>query len=123
MSAAMSCERLSEEVLSQLNAIIDPCSVSARAPAGLVDMGLVRQVTLQPLSHGGYRAVVRISVTHPFCVLAGVFLNEVNKRLRALPQIHEVDAGLDSSTVWKPALMTAEYRARLAVVRNSGASS
>jgi metal-sulfur cluster biosynthetic enzyme len=80
-------------------------------------MGLVREATLHPLVSGGYRVCVRISVTHPFCIIAGVFLSEVEKRLRALPSIVEVDASIDSTTLWRPELMSADYRARLAAVR------
>jgi metal-sulfur cluster biosynthetic enzyme len=49
--------------------------------------------------------------------MAGVFLNEVQKRLRNLPQIDQVEASIDSSTIWRPELMTSEYRVQLAAVR------
>jgi hypothetical protein len=51
--------------------------------------------------------------------MAGIFLNEVEKRLRALPSIVEVDASIDSAITWKPELMSADYRARLAAVREA----
>jgi metal-sulfur cluster biosynthetic enzyme len=49
--------------------------------------------------------------------MAGVFLNEVERRLRSLPQIDQVEASIDSSTMWRPELMTPEYRVQLAAVR------
>jgi metal-sulfur cluster biosynthetic enzyme len=112
-------EQLSVDVSRELNAIVDPCSMTTGAPAGLLDMGLVREASLHPLTDGGYRVRVRISVTHPFCLMAGIFLNEVEKRLRALPSIVEVDASIDSAITWKPELMSADYRARLAAVREA----
>jgi metal-sulfur cluster biosynthetic enzyme len=117
MTSEKAQEQLSSDVFRELNAIVDPCSIAAGAPAGLLDMGLVREATLHPLVSGGYRVCVRISVTHPFCIIAGVFLSEVEKRLRALPSIVEVDASIDSTTLWRPELMSADYRARLAAVR------
>src|SRR5580658_3646622 len=72
-----------------LNEIIDPCSAAAGVPAGLVDMGLVREATLTSLPDGGCRATVRISVTHPFCLMAAVFLGDVEKRVRLLPEVRE----------------------------------
>jgi metal-sulfur cluster biosynthetic enzyme len=112
-----SLEEATEEVRRVLNAITDPCSIAAGAPAGMIDMGLVREVSLQPMSQHGFHVRVRISVTHPFCLLAGVFLNEVQKRLRCLPHIEVVDASIDTSTMWSPNMMTPEYRAQVAAVR------
>jgi metal-sulfur cluster biosynthetic enzyme len=112
-----SLEEATDEVRKVLNAITDPCSIAAGAPAGMIDMGLVREVSLQPISQHGFQARVRILVTHPFCLLAGVFLNEVQKRLRCLPQIETVDACIDTSTMWRPDMMTPEYRVQLAAVR------
>ena len=105
--------QLSQEAWSVLNEIVDPCSVTAGAAAGLVDMGLVRSVEFQTLPSGGFRALVQISITHPFCMMAGVFLNEVRARLLTIAGIEEVDATVDGDTMWTPQLMTAEYRLRL----------
>ena len=116
-AALRSMEQVEEEMRRELNAIIDPCSIAAGAPAGMIDMGLVREASLSRSSQHGYQAHVRISVTHPFCLMAGVFLNEVEKRLRSLPQIDQVDASIDSSTMWRPEMMTPEYRVQLAAVR------
>ena len=99
-------------VWRSLNEITDPCSVAARAPAGLVDMGLIRRVELVPVAEG-LRADVLVAVTHPFCMMSGVFLNEVQSRLRLLDGIVEVDAQLDVETMWTPTMMTPEYRQRL----------
>jgi metal-sulfur cluster biosynthetic enzyme len=112
-----SLEQVTDDVRRVLNAITDPCSIAAGAPAGMIDMGLVREASLHAISLHGYQARVRISVTHPFCLMAGVFLNEVEKRLSCLPQIESVDAGIDSSTMWRPEMMTLEYREQLAAVR------
>lgn len=112
-------EQLTEQVRTRLNAIIDPCSQTAGAPAGLIDMGLVRESVMEPLQQGGYRARVKLSITHPFCLMAGVFLNEVEKRLRELPEVRELDVSMDTETLWTPQLMTQEYRVRLEAVRKA----
>jgi metal-sulfur cluster biosynthetic enzyme len=112
-------ERVIEQMRLELNSIIDPCSVTAGAPAGLVEMGLVREARVEVLEQGGFRAHVRICVTHPFCLMAAVFLNEVEKRLRTLPDLKELDVSMDSSTLWTPDLMSPEYRVRLDSVRKS----
>jgi metal-sulfur cluster biosynthetic enzyme len=100
-----------------LNGIVDPCSITAGAPAGLVDMGLVGRAELEDRDEGGVRAVIAIGITHPFCMMAGVFLNEVRTRIGGLDGIDEVAVSLDSDTVWTPDRMTADYRARLDAAR------
>ena len=110
---------LIDEIRICLNGIVDPCSITAGAPAGLVDMGLVSKAEIEPRDEGGLRAVIEIGITHPFCMMAGVFLNEVRQRVGALDGIEEVVVSLDSDTVWTPALMTEDYRARLANVRTA----
>jgi metal-sulfur cluster biosynthetic enzyme len=51
--------------------------------------------------------------------MAGVFLNEVEKRLRELPEVRELDVSMDTETLWTPQLMTQEYRVRLETVRKA----
>jgi metal-sulfur cluster biosynthetic enzyme len=108
---------LDPKLLAALNEIIDPCSAAAGVPAGLVDMGLVREATLMPLPDGGCKATVRISVTHPFCLMAAVFLGDVEKRVRALPGVREVASSVDSTVLWRPEMQSAAYRGRLAAHR------
>lgn len=110
---------LLEEVRERLNGIIDPCSITAGAPAGLVDMGLVRDLRLEPDGQGGQRAVVAIGITHPFCMMAGVFLNEVRKRVILIEGVDDVEVCLDSDTIWTPELMTQAYRDRLETARQA----
>ena len=105
---------LRDEAWRRLNEIIDPCSIQAKAPAGLVDLGLVRSVTFEPLPDGRFKALVSITITHPFCMMAGVFINEIRKRLIEMDGIGDVDASLDAQTLWTPKLMTQDYRDRLA---------
>lgn len=101
-----------DDVLAALNEIRDPCSCSAGVPAGLVDMGLVRDVGLTA-SQDGTRVRVKIGVTEPSCLMIAPFANEARKRLRALPGVAEVEVELAHELNWSPADMTPEYRERL----------
>lgn len=104
---------LQAQLLEKLNQIIDPCSVATALPAGMVDMGLVRRLEVTTLPSGGVRVDVMICVTHAFCMMTGVFVNEVEKLMRGTPQVSEFDVTLDTRTLWTEELMTPEYRARL----------
>jgi len=44
------CDAFGGDVRAVLNQIIDPCSRVAGAPVGLVDMGLIRRLTVTPAS-------------------------------------------------------------------------
>ena len=112
----MSDEGLQAAVLSALNRIVDPCSVAASAPAGLVDMGLVREVAVVPEAEG-WAVKVSLSVTHPFCLMAGIFIAEAEKELRSIRAWSTIEVTLDSKTLWSPELMSPEYRDRLAEIR------
>ncbi len=111
-------EALETAVRDCLNTIVDPCSIAASAPAGLVDMGMVSALTIEDLRGGAHRAVIQIGITHPFCMMAGVFLNEVRQRVPQIAGIAEVEVSLDNETLWTPDRMTPAYRDRLAAVRS-----
>jgi metal-sulfur cluster biosynthetic enzyme len=107
MSAA-----LEGAVRDALNGIIDPCSRTAGAPAGLGDMGLIMEVRVD-----GAKVSVKLGVTSPMCLMAGVFLAEARARVAALPGVESADVDLDHQTIWTPALMDPAYGRRLDAVR------
>lgn len=100
------------EVLDVLNRIVDPCSAAAGVPAGLVDMGLVRSVSVQQ-GEVGPLIEVALLTTHPFCMMGAVFISEATERLASLPGAPEVRVALDASVPWSPDLMKPDYAARL----------
>lgn len=100
------------EVRDTLNGITDPCSAVAGAPAGLVEMGLVRSVSVEPGPDGAF-VKVTLGVTEPTCLMSSVFYNEAQKRLAALPGVAGVEVGFDHALRWTPSEMSPEYRERL----------
>jgi metal-sulfur cluster biosynthetic enzyme len=114
----MTRERISE----LLNTVIDPCSAAAGAPAGLVDMGLIRELEVDEREEGtAVRVVVR--VTHPSCMMAPLFLARVQNLMHQLPEVTTVDASLDTGFDWTPADMSDAYRERLAAHRRAAGSA
>jgi metal-sulfur cluster biosynthetic enzyme len=114
---ALQLQALSDRLMCQLNQIMDPCSIATALPAGLVDMGLVRSLEIEHSANGALHAQVKICITHPFCMMAAVFLHEVEKRLRQFPQIETFNVRLDESAMWTEEFMSDEYRKRLKVHR------
>lgn len=101
-----------EDIRTCLNSIVDPCSVAAGAPAGLIDMGLVRSIRHSQGRHGEKVEVV-IAVTEYGCLLGASFAQSAYERLSSLPGVEHVDVRLDDRFDWSPADMTPEYSARL----------
>ncbi|MFF0222879.1 metal-sulfur cluster assembly factor [Streptomyces sp. NPDC004629] len=102
-----------EQVQDVLNTIIDPCSINAGAPAGLVDMGLVRDVRVDDDPEGGCHVSVAVGVTEPTCVLLGSFANETRERLSALDGVSSVDVKVLGDLQWSEDDLSPRYRERL----------
>jgi len=100
-----------------LNTIMDPCSMNAGVPAGLVDMGLVRDVHVDKDREGRCHVSVAIGVTEPTCVLLGSFANEAHERLSALSGVSSVNVRVLGDLQWSEDDLSPEYRVRLERLR------
>lgn len=112
---------LRTRIEERINEIVDPCSAAAGAPAGLVDMGLIRRLDVAEGEEGAEVSVV-VRVTHPGCMMAPVFLARVQGLLHELPEVATIDASLDTGFDWTEADMSPEYRERLRERRAAHAS-
>jgi metal-sulfur cluster biosynthetic enzyme len=110
MSKAMVTEA---NIRSALNEIVDPCSRAAGAPAGLVEMGMIPTITVSDMGEGQLEVGVKLIVTHPFCMMSSIFINEIDQKLSAMPGIGKVNVEFDASDFWTPDLMSDGYRERL----------
>jgi metal-sulfur cluster biosynthetic enzyme len=107
-----------ESVLRVLNSIIDPCSLRSGVPAGLVDMGLVRDVCVHGTDGEPRNVSFSIGVTEPGCFMAAPFATEARERLLSLDGIDSVDVTLIPWSDWTEHDMAQEYRLRLEEVRS-----
>jgi metal-sulfur cluster biosynthetic enzyme len=109
-------ESVRSEALAVLNGIIDPCSRAIGLPAGLVDMGLVRDVEV--ISHSGritLRVILRL--TEPGCMMSVPFTQEALTRLEGVPEVDAVEVSMDRALDWRIEDMSVDYRRRLAAHR------
>jgi metal-sulfur cluster biosynthetic enzyme len=104
------------QVRAALNAIVDPCSAVAGAPAGLLEMGLVRSLQVCQ-DEQGTRIRLRIGVTEPGCLMGASFAAQARARLEALEGVAQIDIELDHANDWMPADMDPGYQRRLDTVR------
>lgn len=100
------------EIRELLNTIVDPCSVAAGAPAGLVDMGLVRGLEIRQGTIS-----VRIGLTEPGCMMGASFVVRARELLAAVPGVDAVEVELEQDCDWSPALLDGDYAKRLRELR------
>ena len=105
-------------VRAVLNTIVDPCSAVAGVPAGIEEMGLVRQMTISQ-GPDGVTVQIRIGVTEPSCLMGFSFANTAQQRLEALPGVTHVEVSLDRLCEWDPADMSPDYQERLETFRST----
>lgn len=104
------------DVRRALDRITDPCSVAAGAPAGLSELGLVRDVAV---ADGPDGANIRVSIrlTDPVCMMGAAFLASARELLSGLDGVATAEVWLDERSDWIPADMDPSYRARLGRAR------
>jgi metal-sulfur cluster biosynthetic enzyme len=103
-------------VRAALDAVVDPCSVVAGAPAGLAEMGLVRALELSERD-GGTAVRLRIAVTEPGCLMGASFAAQARAQLERLEGVTHIEIDLDHANDWMPSDMDTAYQSRLATVR------
>jgi metal-sulfur cluster biosynthetic enzyme len=106
------------EVRAALDEILDPCSVAAGAPAGLVEMGLLRALELSD-GEDGARIRLRIGVTEPGCLMGASFAAQARARLELLGGVASVEIELDHANDWMPSDIDPAYQRRLDAVRST----
>ena len=84
-----------------LREIVDPCSVGTGLPLNILEMGLLRDIEIT----SGHVAV-RLRLTTPMCMLVPYFLDQVQTRVGALPDVESVTCEADAGLDWDPAMMS-----------------
>ena len=92
-----------------LRRVYDPCSIAARAPIDIYEMGLVREWTW---AEG--RLDVTMCITSISCTMAGHFVEAARDQLQALEGVDVVNINIDTSITWREEMMQGEARERLA---------
>lgn len=98
-----------------LHRVVDPCSLTAKAPLSLVDMGLVDWTADDATG----QVAVRLWVTGPSCVYGPRLAAAAEREIRRLEGVTAVDVSFDHDVLWSPSMMTPTGRAALAARRSS----
>ena len=119
MSALPQCDdqRLHSEeqvvryVNSRINDVVDPCSRAQGVAIGLVDMGLVRALDVEP-EDGGWCVRLKLRLTSPGCLYFVYFEESIRERI-VHPAVKRLEIGFDSGLDWTPESMSSSAQRRL----------
>jgi metal-sulfur cluster biosynthetic enzyme len=103
-----------EIVLRALQDVNDPCSVSVGCPISVVDMGIVRSVSVD-VKTGAVDVIMRL--TAPGCMYQLAFQRDVRQRLECLDGVTSVTVDFDSDFEWSEDEIAPAARVRLAATR------
>lgn len=94
-------------ILHALGSLYDPCSLATSRPVTIVELGLVRSVSVSAAG----TVTLTLVTTSPGCLFYAQLSEAVRDTINALPGVHSVEILLDTSTAWTPADMTVELQA------------
>jgi metal-sulfur cluster biosynthetic enzyme len=106
---------LDAEIGAALERVCDPCSIAARAPISIVDMGLVRGWSVDE----GGNLIVRLCVTSAGCTMAPHMVRAAEAELTKMRSLSSVRVEVDASAMWTPAAMTERGRSILEARREA----
>lgn len=98
-------------VSNRINEVVDPCSQAQGVAIGLVDMGLVRELDVEPRGEG-WCVRLKLRLTSPGCLYFVYFEESIRERI-VHPAIKRLEVGFDSGLDWTPESMSSSAQRRL----------
>lgn len=97
-----------EKVWNALKQCYDP-----EIPVNIVDLGLIYDVTLAPLSEGDANVQVKMTLTAPGCGMGPMIARDAQQKIKAIPGVQEARVELVWDPPWHQSMITAEGRRAL----------
>jgi len=98
-------------VWDQLRTCFDP-----EIPVNIVDLGLVYQCRAMPLAEGGDKVEVRFTLTAPGCGMGGVLKADMERKIRQLPGVTDVDVEVVFEPPWNQDMMSEAAKLELGLL-------
>ena len=94
-----------ERVREALRAVVDPCSAATGSNLDVVEMGLVKDVTVE---EGHVQIDMRL--TTPACQMIAYFIAEAERQVGPLPGVTSVDVTFDDGFEWSEEMLSEEAK-------------
>jgi len=109
--APVSQEHLEKEIWNQLRSCYDP-----EIPVNIVDLGLIYDCHLMPLSGSTYKVDVKMTLTAPGCGMGPMLAQDVQNRVLGLEGVEDVAVELVWDPPWNQAMMTEAAKLQLGLM-------
>ncbi|HZZ85101.1 MAG TPA: putative Fe-S cluster assembly protein SufT [Anaeromyxobacteraceae bacterium] len=97
-----------EKVWDQLRTVYDP-----EIPSSIVELGLVYLVSSEPLPEGGWKVLVRMTLTAPGCGVGPMLLEDVERKVLQVPGVRVADVELVFDPPWDQSMMSEAAKLQL----------
>jgi len=104
---------LESRVCEAVNEVLDPCSIGRGVPAGLVDMGMLCGLELEPRKQGRVAVRLAMRVTSPGCTFGLYFDDQLRSRLERLAEVESVEIEWSAGYDWSDDDMSDGLKERL----------
>ena len=96
------------KVWDELRTVYDP-----EIPANIVDLGLIYLVAPEALPDGGHQVTIHMTLTAPGCGVGPMIVDEVKRKVEALPGVREARVELVFDPPWDQSRMSEAARLAL----------
>jgi len=104
-------ENLEKEIWNQLRSCYDP-----EIPVNIVDLGLIYDCHLSPLSGSSFKADVKMTLTAPGCGMGPMLAQDVQNKLLSLEGVDDVNVELVWDPPWNQGMMTEAAKLQLGLL-------
>ena len=109
--APVSQENLEKEIWNQLRSCYDP-----EIPVNIVDLGLIYDCHLTPLTPSSYKVDVKMTLTAPGCGMGPMLAQDVQNKVLGLEGVDDVAVELVWDPPWNQAMMTEAAKLQLGLL-------
>ena len=98
-------------VWDQLKTCYDP-----EIPVNIVELGLVYENKVEPLPEGGFRVLVRFTLTAPGCGMGGILQAEAREKILSIPGVREAVIEVVFDPPWTQSMMSEAAKLQLGML-------
>jgi len=107
---AENAEEAEKRVWNQLRRCFDP-----EIPVNIVDLGLIYDCAVEPLAGGGYKAVVRFTLTAQGCGMGEFLKEDIRSKMLKVPGVREAHVELVWEPPWNQSRMSGTAKQQLGI--------
>jgi len=104
-------EAVEKEIWNQLRTCYDP-----EIPVNIVDLGLVYDCHIEPISESSYRVGVKMTLTAPGCGMGPVLQQDVQNKLLGIEAVDDVSVELVWDPPWNQGMLSEPAKLQLGLM-------